>query len=93
MASRPKKISVSVTPGQNVPVKHVIRFEDLLQKVQQAAPKAAVRRGAAAATATTLGPIQQLAADLEARMRELRGGDAPPSPVSPARAARGRRKA
>lgn len=84
MASRPKKISVSVTAGENTPVKHVIRFEDLLQKVQQAAPKAAARRGAAA---TALAPIQQLAADLEARMRALRGDD-PPAPP-----ARGRRKA
>lgn len=86
MATRPKKISVSVSPGRNTPVKQVIRFEDLLQKVRRAAPQAGARRGAAA---TALGPIQQLAADLEAQMRALRGAD----PAAPeARPARRRRK-
>jgi hypothetical protein len=64
MATRPKKISVSVTPGSNAPVEHVVRLEDLLKKMQ--ATKPAGRRAAAA------DPARRLAAELEARLRELR---------------------
>jgi hypothetical protein len=73
MATRPKKITVSVTPGKNTPVNHVIRFEDLLQKVQKVVAKRARARVAApGAPGADLGSIRQLAADLESRLREVR---------------------
>ena len=40
MATRPKKISVSVTAGRNAPVNHVLRLEDLLLQLQPAPAKA-----------------------------------------------------
>lgn len=64
MATRPKKVSVSVTPGRNEPVEHVVRLEDLLKRLQAGPP--AGRRAAAA------DPARRLAAELEARLRELR---------------------
>lgn len=73
MATRPKKITATATPGQNAPVNRVVRFEDLLQKMQQgAAQPASGRAKASVKGAAALGSIQQLAAELEARMRELR---------------------
>ncbi len=70
MATRAKKISVTVTAGENTPVNHVIRIEDLLQKMQQ--PAKAKKGAAKAARAAAPAPAQQLLADLEAQLRALR---------------------
>lgn len=64
MATRPKKITVSVTPGRNETVEHVVRLEDLLTKMQATKPTG--KRAVAA------DPARQLAAELAARLRELR---------------------
>jgi hypothetical protein len=70
MATRPKKIKVTVTAGENTPVNHVIRIEDLLQKMQK--PPKPQKGAAKSARAAAPGPVQQLAAELEAQMRALR---------------------
>ncbi|WP_425258302.1 hypothetical protein ACPOLB_22640 [Rubrivivax sp. RP6-9] len=70
MATRAKKISVTVTAGENTPVNHVVRIEDLLQKMQQ--PARAKKGAAKAARAAAPGPAQQLVAELEAQLRALR---------------------
>ncbi|MFO1338230.1 MAG: hypothetical protein U1F53_08335 [Burkholderiaceae bacterium] len=73
MATRPKKISVSVTAGRNAPVNHVLRLEDLLLQLQPAPAKA--RRTHAAAPA---GSVPQLATELGQRLREARAAATPP---------------
>jgi hypothetical protein len=96
MATRPKKITVSVTPGKNTPVNHVIRFEDLLQKVQKGVAKRARTRAAApGGHDADLGSIRQLAADLESLLREARQASPDKTAPVPARraAGRGRKKA
>lgn len=73
MATSPKKITVKATAGRNEPVEHVVRLEDLLQRLQRPASKPARSRGQQpAAGAGDLDAVRQLAAELEARMRALR---------------------
>ncbi len=82
MATRARKISVSVTPGENAPVNHVLRLEDLLLQLQPAKAKGAkTAKGAQpakAAKAAAASPVQQLAAELGQRLREARAAAAPP---------------
>jgi hypothetical protein len=85
MATRAKKISVTVTAGENTPVNHVVRLEDLLHRLQQPAKPQKAQKGqkaqkagpakkaaAASAPAAEPGPAQQAAAALEAQLRALR---------------------
>lgn len=89
MATIPKKITVRATPGQNTPVPHVLRLEDLLQQVLPAPAKPA--RGGAAATkgAAAASPMEQLARELGARLRESRGTAAAPARPKARRAKKG----
>jgi hypothetical protein len=91
MANKASKPSVSVTPGKNKPVNNVIKFEDLVQQLKDGAPVAASRKaGVKAAHRDNLAEVQQLAADLEARLRAIRR--ALPDQPTPASAARRKRK-
>jgi len=86
MATSPKKITVKATPGRNAPVDRVVKLEDLLQQMQSQLPaqapskapaKAARARGATAPrNADESAAIRQLAADLEAKLRAWRAGEA-----------------
>jgi hypothetical protein len=92
MAKNAPKPSVSVTPGKNKPVNNVIKFEDLVQQLKQGAPAAASKKaGVKAAHREQLTAIQQLATDLETRLRAVRR--ATPDQPTPARAAKRKRKA
>jgi hypothetical protein len=80
MATRAKKISVTVTAGRNAAVDNVLRLEDLLRQMTAAVPKPA--RGKAPAGAAPGAPadaLRQLATDLEARLREARAAAARPA--------------
>jgi hypothetical protein len=73
MPKSPDKTTVSVTPGQNEKVNNVIKFEDLVQNLKQSAAKPAGARAAVPAQQREhLKSIQQLAAELEQRLRALR---------------------
>ena len=85
--SAPAKTTVSVTPGNNPPVKNVLKFEDLVAHAKQGAAKQraakrstgrAVRGGADRETIQT---IHELATKLERALRTLRAtsGDDEPS--------------
>lgn len=77
MATSPKKVTVKATAGRNEPVEHVVRLEDLLQRLQRPASKPARSRGRqASAGAGEPDAVRQLAAELEARLRELRAAPA-----------------
>ena len=91
MATRSKnKISVSVSPGQNAPVNHVVRLEDLLLQLQPDEDKAPTKGRRAAKSKAGLqtqdaettaepGSVQQLAIALGQRLREARAAAAPPA--------------
>lgn len=81
MATNPPKPTVSITAGENEQVNNVINFEDLVQQLKQGAP-AKARSGPKAAHREQLIAIQQLATDLEQRLREMR--DAQPAQPTPA---------
>lgn len=92
MAKRANKIIVTVTPGRNAPIDNVIRLEDLLREMTAAPPKRARGRPAAApGGAAPAGGLQQLAIELEARLREARAVK-DERPRSARRAARGEKK-
>ena len=78
MAKIPKNISIKATPGRNERVDPVVRLEDLLARMTPPqAPKAVRGRGAATTKASgEWGAAGQLAAELEARLRALRGASA-----------------
>ena len=91
MAKNAPKPSVSAMPGKNKPVNNVIKFEDLVQQLKQGAPAAVSKKtGVKAAHRGELAAIQQLATDLEARLRTLRR--AMPDQPTPAAASRRKRK-
>ena len=91
MAKRVQKTFVSVTPGQNEKVNNVIKFEDLLKNVRQGAALPPRRLAALPAQQREqLGSIQQLAADLERRLRAVRA--AMPDQAKPAPARRTSRR-
>lgn len=77
MATKAKGITVRATPGRNARVDPVVRLEDLLQKMQQAPAKAARGRAAAAGGPPAPAAARQLAAELEAQLREWRAATAP----------------
>jgi hypothetical protein len=84
MAKSPPKTTLSVTPGQNAPVKNVIKFEDLVQHVKRGAAKPVGTRAALrAAQREDLDSVQKLAADLEKRLRAIRAAT-PDKPAAPA---------
>ena len=73
MAKSPPKTTLSVTPGQNEQVKHVIKFEDLVQHLKRGAAKpAGARAPIRGAQRQQLDSIQKLAADLEKQLRSVR---------------------
>ena len=92
MAKNAPKSSVSMTPGKNKPVNNIIKFEDLVQQLKQGAPIAAASRkaGFKAAQRDQLTTIQQLATDLETRLRAVRR--ATPDQPTPAPATKRKRK-
>jgi hypothetical protein len=67
MATRLKKISVTVTPGRNEPVDNLVRLEDLLREMCVSPPHPARGRAAAAPN-----PTQALVLELESRLRAAR---------------------
>jgi hypothetical protein len=67
MATRLKKISVTVTPGRNEPVDNEVRLEDLLREMCVSPPHPARGRAAAAPN-----PTQALVLELESRLRAAR---------------------
>ncbi len=90
MAKNAPKPTVSVTPGKNKPVNNVIKFEDLVQQLKQGAPAAArAKAGVKAAHRDDLTAIQQLATDLEKRLRTVRHAH----PDQPSSSPRRKRKA
>ncbi len=93
MATSPKRMTVKTTPGKNAPVDHVLRLEDLLRQMQRGTVKTARRSRTAPATGTAeLSAVQQLAAELEARMRELRAAPSGAATATPATRSGGPRK-
>ena len=94
MAKNAPKPSVSVTPGKNKPVNNVLKFEDLVQQLKQGAPAAASKRGGVKpAHRDHLSAIQQLATDLEERLRAVRRALPDQPTPTPAPAPRRKRKA
>ena len=91
MAKNAPKPSVTMTPGKNKPVNNVLKFEDLVQQLKQGVPAAASKSSGVKATHRDhLTAIQQLATDLERRLRAVRR--ALPDQATPAPAARRKRK-
>lgn len=91
MAKNASKPTVTMTAGKNKPVNNVIKFEDLVQQLKQGVPAAARKAaGAKAVHRDQLTEIQQLATDLEQRLRAVRS--AMPDQAAPAPAARRKRK-
>jgi len=87
MATNTPEPTVTVTAGKNTPVKNVLKFEDLVQQLKEGAPVAARQKGAVkAAHREHLSAIQELAADLEQRLRAVRRAlpdSEAPAPRSP----------
>jgi phage gp29-like protein len=93
MAKSPPKTTVSVTAGTNAPVKHVIKFEDLVQHLKKGAAKPAGARAVVrAAQREQLVAVQKLAADLEKRLRSIRAETKDKPAPSAARGARSRKQ-
>jgi hypothetical protein len=91
MAKSPPKTTLSVIPGQNAPVKNVIKFEDLVQHLKRGAAKPVGTRAAIrAAQRQELDSIQKIAADLEKRLRAIRA--ATTDKPTAAAAGRGRKR-
>jgi hypothetical protein len=79
--SAPAKTTVSVTPGQNPPVKNVVRFEDLVAHAKKGAASPPARRGARSkAHDDALADVGKLAADLERALRRLRAASGEAAP-------------
>lgn len=93
MATSLKRITVKATAGKNLPVPHVLRLEDMLQQVQQGTVKSKrERRAAPAAGVGDSSAVQRLAAELEARLRELRAANSGPATAVPTTRSGGARK-
>ncbi|MGZ5494343.1 MAG: hypothetical protein ACXW29_13360 [Thermoanaerobaculia bacterium] len=93
MAKSPPKTTVSVTPGQNEPVNHILKFEDLVQRAKQGAAKPARTRAAMPAKRREqLDAVQRLAAELETMLRTIRAATPDEPPASRARGAPRRKR-